>query len=445
MNSISSPHIIRKAIWVSVFIFALSCKKGDNFIGSELQNEDINVSQLTNFTINTYTKEADSLKADELSVSTLGSMKDAELGKTESSFFTQLRLPVENVDFTSGGSLSDIVLDSIVLTLEYFDHYGNLDAQTFEVYEVSDNIDIDSTYYNGTTFTNAGTNLVESGKGTLTPNPTSKVFNGTDTVSAQLRLKLDNSFGQLILNESGNATLSNNTSFAQFLKGIEVKVNNPGQANGSGAILLFNLISANSNVTLYYRNTVTSDTLFFNLLMNTSCARVNLNTHDYTGTMVAPQLLDSTLGITEVYVQGLKGLKTQIELTDIMNLKDSNIIINKAVLTMPVNTASSSTFEPIEQMLIVRNEDGEKYLLPDQTQFSGLAGLQNVGGAYNEDDEQYEFIITRYVNAVLTGLIPNNTLTLETISAMVTPNRSVLYGSGSLVAQPQLTITYTKY
>jgi hypothetical protein len=445
MNSISSPHIIRKAIWVSVFIFALSCKKGDNFIGSELQNENINVSQLTNFTINTYTKEADSLKADELSVSTLGSMKDAELGKTESSFFTQLRLPVENVDFTSGGSLSDIVLDSIVLTLEYFDHYGNLDAQTFEVYEVSDNIDIDSTYYNGTTFTNAGTNLVESGKGTLTPNPTSKVFNGTDTVSAQLRLKLDNSFGQLILNESGNATLSNNTSFAQFLKGIEVKVNNPGQANGSGAILLFNLISANSNVTLYYRNTVTSDTLSFNLLMNTNCARVNLNTHDYTGTMVAPQLLDSTLGITEVYVQGLKGLKTQIELTDIMNLKDSNIIINKAVLTMPVNTAGSSTFEPIEQMLIVRNEDGEKYLLPDQTQFSGLAGLQNVGGAYSEDDEQYEFIITRYVNAVLTGLIPNNTLTLETISAMVTPNRSVLYGSGSLVAQPQLTITYTKY
>lgn len=445
MNSISSPHIIRKAIWVSVFIFALSCKKGDNFIGSELQNEDINVSQLTNFTINTYTKEADSLKADELSVSTLGSMKDAELGKTESSFFTQLRLPVENVDFTSGGSLSDIVLDSIVLTLEYFDHYGNLDAQTFEVYEVSDNIDIDSTYYNGTTFTNAGTNLVESGKGTLTPNPTSKVFNGTDTVSAQLRLKLDNSFGQLILNESGNATLSNNTSFAQFLKGIEVKVNNPGQANGSGAILLFNLISANSNVTLYYRNTVTSDTLSFNLLMNTNSARVNLNTHDYTGTMVAPQLLDSTLGITEVYVQGLKGLKTQIELTDIMNLKDSNIIINKAVLTMPVNTAGSSTFEPIEQMLIVRNEDGEKYLLPDQTQFSGLAGLQNVGGAYSEDDEQYEFIITRYVNAVLTGLIPNNTLTLETISAMVTPNRSVLYGSGSLVAQPQLTITYTKY
>ena len=445
MNSISSPHIIRKAIWVSVFIFALSCKKGDNFIGSELQNEDINVSQLTNFTINTYTKEADSLKADELSVSTLGSMKDAELGKTESSFFTQLRLPVENVDFTSGGSLSDIVLDSIVLTLEYFDHYGNLDAQTFEVYEVSDNIDIDSTYYNGTKFTNAGTNLVESGKGTLTPNPTSKVFNGTDTVSAQLRLKLDNSFGQLILNESGNATLSNNTSFTQFLKGIEVKVNNPGQANGSGAILLFNLISANSNVTLYYRNTVTSDTLSFNLLMNTNCARVNLNTHDYTGTMVAPQLLDSTLGITEVYVQGLKGLKTQIELTDIMNLKDSNIIINKAVLTMPVNTAGSSTFEPIEQMLIVRNEDGEKYLLPDQTQFSGLAGLQNVGGAYSEDDEQYEFIITRYVNAVLTGLIPNNTLTLETISAMVTPNRSVLYGSGSLVAQPQLTITYTKY
>ena len=68
--------------------------------------------------------------------------------------------------------------------------------------------------------------------------------------------------------------------------------------------------------------------ILFNLLMNTNCARVNLNTHDYTGTMVAPQLLDSTLGITEVYVQGLKGLKTQIELTDIINQDPQKVSFN---------------------------------------------------------------------------------------------------------------------
>lgn len=431
---------------LSLVVLTLTyCKKEDNFIGSELQKEDLGVNQLTNFNIITYTTEADSLRADELSTATLGSMNDPQVGKTESSFYTQLRLPVDNVDFAGSGSLTDIVLDSVVLTLEYSDHYGSLDAQSFEVMEITEDMFIDSAYYNGKSFLANPTNLILPGSRVQVPDPSSSVFTATDSFPAQLRLKLDNSFGQKIINESGNSALSDNDNFLQFLKGIEVKVNNPGQATNQGAILSFNLISLNSAVTLYYRDTASKDTLTFNLLMNTNCARVNKNTHDYTGTVVANQLADSTLGATSVFVQGLQGLKTEINLTDVMRLKDSNIIINKAVLKLPVDNTAGNDFDPIEQLLIIRNESELKYLLLDQTMFAGQAGLDNVGGQWNEDDSQYEFTITRYLNNLLNGNFPNNRLTLETISAMVTPNRTVFYGHNSVVQKPMLTITYTKY
>ncbi len=446
MNFIFSNNILRKAILLSVVVLTLSnCKKEDNFIGTELQKEDLGINQISDFDIITYTKEADSLRADELSTATLGSMNDPDVGKTESSFYTQLRLPVDNVDFAGSGSLTDIVLDSVVLSLEYKDYYGSLDPQNFEVLEVTEEFFLDSAYYNGKSFSTNPTNLVVPSSRVQTPDPSSTVFTANDSFPAQLRLTLDNSFGQKIIDESGNSTLTDNDNFLQFLKGIEVKVNNPGQGINQGAILLLNLISLNSSVTLYYRDTASKDTLTFSLLMNTNCARVNRNTHDYSGTMVPSQLADSTLGSSVVYVQGLDGLKTEINFTDVMRLKDSNIIINKAVLKLPVDNTAGNDFDPIEQLLIIRNENELKYLLLDQTMFSGQAGLDNVGGQWNEDDSQYEFTITRYLNNLLNGNFPNNRLTLETISAMVTPNRTVFYGHNSAVRKPELTITYTKY
>lgn len=446
MNFIFSNNILRKASLLSLVVLTLTyCKKEDNFIGSELQKEDLGVNQLTNFNIITYTKESDSLRADELSTATLGSMNDPDVGKTESSFYSQLRLPVDNVDFAGSGSLSDIVLDSVVLALEYSGYYGSLDPQSFEVMEITEDMFIDSAYFNGKSFATNPTNLVVPSSRVQTPDPNSSVFTASDSFPAQLRLKLDNSFGQKIIDESGNISLSDNDNFLQFLKGIEVKVNNPGQGSNQGAVLLLNLISVNSAVTLYYRDTAAKDTLTFDLLMNTNCARVNKNVHDYTGTLVANQLADSTLGSDKVYVQGLQGLKTEINLTDVMRLKDSNIIINKAILKLPVDNTAGNDFDPIEQILIIRNENNLKYLLLDQTMFAGQAGLDNVGGQWNEDDSQYEFTITRYLNNLLNGNFPNNRLTLETISAMVTPNRTVFYGHNSVVEKPMLTITYTKY
>lgn len=446
MNFNFKSNIIRKASMLSVVVLTLVyCRKEDNFIGTELQKEDLGLNQLSNFNIITYTKVADSLRADELSVSTLGSMNDPDVGITQSGFYTQLRLPVDNVNFTASSVLTDLVVDSVVLSLQYNESYGNLDAQNFEVLELASDIFIDSSYFNGKSFGTTGTNLVVPASRTQIPNLTNGVIVGEDSLPPQLRLRLENSLGDRIINESGNSTIANNANFLQFIKGLEVRVNNPGQAANQGGILLLDLLSANSGVTIYYRDTLNKDTLDFSLLINTNSARVNKNTHDYTGTLVANQLLDSTLGSNTVFVQGLQGLKTEINLTDILRLKDSNIIVNKAVLTMPADNTAGNSFDPIDRILIIRNENGDKFLTQDQTMFAGQAGLDNVGGKWNESESQYEFVITRYINNVLNGNIPNNRLTLESISAMVTPNRSIMYGHSSSIKKPVLTVTYTKY
>ncbi|MEN8928999.1 MAG: DUF4270 domain-containing protein [Flavobacteriales bacterium] len=445
MTITSSTQLIRKAAWLSLFVLLLNCKKDENFIGSELQTDNLSVNQLNDFSLRTYTKKSDSLRADEISISTLGSYQDAVTGTTTSSFYTQLRIPVDNVNFSGTGPITNIVLDSVVFSLQYQDHYGSLDAQTFEVYQMNEDLFIDSNYYNGRTFADLGTNLVEAASQTQVPDPVSSVIIDGTELPSQLRLKLNKGFGQAIIDESGNTTLSNNENFTQLVKGLHVKVNNPTQADGEGAILLMDLLSINSKVTLYYRDTAQKDTTSFDLLINASTARVNLNTHDYTGTQIEAQLLDSTLGQSQTFLHGLEGVRTEVSIDDLLKLKDSNIIVNKAVLTMPIDFTGGGSFEPNPQLIIVRNEDGLRYLLPDQTMFSGTVGLEKIGGQWDSDNSQYEFIITRYVNNVLNGTFPNNNLTIETASSMVTPARAILYGHNSVVKQPKLTLTYTKY
>lgn len=445
MTNTFSRLKLKYVLIISISVILYNCKKEKNIIGAELQDSDISVNQLSNFKLNTYIKESDSLKSDELSVSTLGSYVDPVLGKTDAGFYTQIRLSSDNVNFFPTGVLTDIVLDSVVFAIQIKDFYGDLTPQTFEIYEIAEEIIKDSSYYTSSSFSSMLMNLVKPGTETITPNPTSKVLVGNDSLPAQLRINLSKTFGQKIIDESGNTTLSDNDNFSQFINGLYVKVNNASQISGEGAILLLDLLSKNSKITLYYKDTAKSDTLTFDLLLNSFCARVNKVTHDYTGTLVQSQFMDSTLGKTNVYIQGLAGITTQIELTDIMNLKDSNIIINKAVLSLPVDFSTGSALEPNTQLLILRNENEEKFLLPDQTQYSGQGGLDNVGGKWNEDDKQYEFIITRYVNNLLNGNLPNNRLSIETTSSLVTPNRAVIYGSESIIKKPKLTITYTKY
>ena len=171
---------------------SVSCKKNETRIGKEVLSEDQILNSLVTdtFALTTYTFKEDSVNSKNQIHALLGAINDPKFGTSNASFYSQVRL--DNPGNTFFGNAP--VVDSIVLSLGYAGYYGKTSTQTFEVYELTENLSSTEDYYSFSTATVNSTDLVVSGKGIITPKPTSKVVVGNDTVGAQLRLPLVNSF-----------------------------------------------------------------------------------------------------------------------------------------------------------------------------------------------------------------------------------------------------------
>jgi hypothetical protein len=236
-----------------VLLCATSCKKKDNALGKDILDNDAYLYGTTTdtFDILSYTIEEDSIITDNAANVVLGSYNDPVFGKFDASFYTQIRLAGINPNF---GDPSTISIDSFVLALKYVGYYGDLQPQTFEVYELNEDLNIDSTYYAFTTKTTKPTNLVPLGLGTITPDPINKTIVGGDSLNPQLRIPLDTNLARSLILEatSGSATFSSNEAFLSYFKGIKIKTNNGSQSPGNGGAFYFNLSDPASKMTIYF-------------------------------------------------------------------------------------------------------------------------------------------------------------------------------------------------
>jgi len=441
---------LRKAIKLSAFFLTIvlavaSCKKEEGDLGLLVQPQDdqLNVFITDTSSITAYTVLEDSLRSDEFATSLLGSYVDPVFGKSETGIYAQIRLESETVDFTSdSGTAIETVVDSMYLYLTLDGYYGNLDQQSFEVYRVSEDFFIDSNYYSNKVLTDEGVDLVEVGQGTLTPDPLNGGSIEGTLVDPILKIKIDNSLGDLIVAESGGANLVDNDAFVSWFKGLYIKVNNPAQAVDEGAILDVDLLNTNSKLSMYYRHTFVGeeDTLKFDFNINTSSARFTVSSHDYTGTPVEAQLLDSTLGLSTVYVQTMSGLKSKIEFPFLDSLPDS-IVVNHAELVLPFEYFAGDPYTAHDALLVLGIDDaGDTYFLEDF-----FEGETIHGGPIDVSESEYRINIAKHVNNVLGGSVSNNGIFLLSSSAMVSAKRAVINGtSSSNRKKMELIITYTK-
>ena len=446
---------MRTAVVLSAIFFigalVTQCKKDKSQLGLNVhpQSDQIELFTVDTVSLYTYTVTSDSIVTDELSsASLLGSYIDPYFGKVKASLYTQIRLE-GSVDFTpDGGTLGDLAIDSVVLYLAIKSGYGNLQPQTFEVYQMAESIFIDSTYYSNRTIATETTNLVETGQGTITPNPNAPGYvNGLITSESILRIPLSvNDFALPIINQSGTGVLNANDGdgyFVDWFKGIYITTNTP-QGINEGAILYTDPLSTNSKVTIYYRDNsglpADYDTIQFDLNINSSSARFVNFEQDYSGTMVESQLMDSTEGQDVFFLQTMGGVRSRIALPFIENLLDSsNMIINKAELIMPVQYYPSDAYVPSEELFLVRTlEDGGISFIPDYT--------DDRGGNYIASSSSYTFNITRYLNQLIAGEYKNLPLTIVSGGNAVTANRVVFNGPDNMLKEkPKLVITYSKY
>jgi hypothetical protein len=362
----------------------------------------------------------------------LGSYVDPKFGKVSAEFYTEFRLKSLNPVF---GDVGTIVYDSCVLALQYVGYYGDLSAQNFEVYELNDSLSMDTVYYDFSTKPVKPGNLVVNGMGSITPKPlTNAVVNG-DTLAPQLRIPLDTNFAKSMIQEStsGNGTFASNVNFQTFFKGFKVKVNNPSQTIGKGAIFYFNINNnAASKLTIYYTQNGVKKS--YDIVMNSLAADfVHIDT-DQSGTPLEMVLQDSTKGLSTFYAQAFRQ-RAVIKIPGLDNLP-KNVVVHRADLTLPVQFQNGYRYKPGSAVSVAAR------LKASDTRLSNL----NVVGAFVDSKKHFAIDLRTYAQAIIADNIDNTGVVVSPVFFRNSAERIVFNGPNTInKMKPKLILTYTTY
>ena len=418
------------------FLFLLfACNKKPESIGLDLLDESKLGVYDTAFTITAYSVIDDSVYTDELSVNLLGSLQTENFGLTNASFYSHLRL-----SYSSPGFGDDPQPDSAILTLVYAQYYGYINTpQTVKVYEVLEDFYKDSTYFSNTHFELEP--LTELANYSFVPNPTDSIMQEDSTyLTAELRIPLNETFINKIMFPPDDSIYNSSDSFLEYFKGIYVVADSMSNSD-EGAILYFNLLSTRSNVTVYY-----DDSLSFEFTINSNCATVGNYQHNYSKSqnqnfIEQVTLGDTTKGTENLYLQGLGGIKTELDLSSLNDWVGTNkYAINEAKLVIPV-IEPVEELAPAQQLILFKyDENGDLDFIRDQ-----LEGDNYFGGKYDEVSSSYQFRISLHVQSLLNGSSEYG-LVLYTSGKSVNANQVSIFGTdpdNATLPKMYLNVTYT--
>ena len=389
MNNIFSLSLL-------VGLIAVSCTD-PNTIGLEVQptSDNILISSANFEGISSATESVDSLRTDEALSLILGEIDDSDFENNRSYFYSQILLTDNNTNLGTNPTV-----DSVVMSYTYSGYYGDLaDFTSMDVLVLQDDIYKDSLYYS-TSYpipTPVGISYIES----------FSVSN--DTEKPLLKVKLNNDFGDLIL-DLENEGLKDNEVFLENFKGISVV------ASAQNTMLYLNPNGSNSFLKIYYSNDESvSDTLSLDFELGGDAARINLFNEKNNNAIIEDD--------SNVHLQSMAGYKAKITLGDLDVIKDTleGKVINKVTIDFDVESASQSEYEAHEKLVLVRvDNEGSNVFLTDFT----IEGETHFGGKLEEDI--YSFNITRYFYQLLNNSSYTSDLYLMPAGAAINANRTIL-------------------
>lgn len=431
----NSKNSLKQLGLFSFFILALfsSCKKPESTGGMDLlpPEDELSAFQSDDYSLEVKVYEDDSIRTDELSSSMLGSYIDPVFGMSTMGIYTQVRMSTSSESFPSA-----IEIDSVVLALVFSETvkpYGGVNRQGFAVYEVDEEIYLDSTYYSQHRTAIKNRNWILPQSQYQTPNLDEDVTVGEDTLAPQLRLHLDRSLGTLLLNPTVSGALDDNDAFQDYFKGvfIEAETRNAG-------IINYDMVDPDTKLTVYYRDLSGDepDTTSYDFLITSDCARYTYVQRVYTGVLANLDPVTPLDGSSLLYVQSTGGILSTIDFPDLENTPEATI--NQARLIIPFE--NDFRYRAHDKLfLLFKNEDGEYTTMPDET-------LGTIGGTVDFTNEHVVFDISRYIQKRLSGDIPEGPLYLLSSSAGVTANRMVLHGPSFSTEKKEnmrLVVTYS--
>ena len=402
-----------------------SCKKQPQQIGESLQpnSSNIQVAFSGNQDIVAEVQRIDSISTKSASLSLVGDLNDPHFGNSNISFYTQIGLTSNSLQWEDGATT-----DSIVMQVLYSGYYGDtLTPLTLKIHEVTQDMAGDSAIYYSNTSYEVGE---EWANYTFTPRPKTKTFiNGADTIGYNiLQIPVNVALGDKLM----QSDFASNTDFMNYFKGLRFSCE---PAAGTGSICYFNLLNTKSYLRIYYHNDY--DTTFCDFNISDKYIRFNHFDHDYSAAQ-APIIFNDTA--TEyLYAQSTAGVRTRLVFPNLAQWAkelNTNVLVNEAKLILTgandmINGVVNDTaiFKQPAQLVVVKaNEDGSYGILPDQ-----LVGTNYFGGYYDSKTDQVWFRISEYVqDLILAGPDAENYgLYIYTYAGAYNATRWIFHGPNS--------------
>jgi len=422
------PALTLGAIFTSTLILLISCKKinESTSLGGDLVPVVDNITTFDTTLLveaynDTFTVLTDTTFYDSRYTNYLGQItNDPLFGKTDAKLFLELKPAAFRYTFENR-SPDSLHIDSVVLVLDYVETYGDSTIpQTVNVYEIPQ-----SSVFGDTAFPIRNSDYAKAGLlGSRTFEPT--VLNDSvkaykDTTANQLRIRLDDAFGQQLLNYDTSSTSNkgayiSDSAFQTFFKGFAL------ESTSGNAIIGVNLEGANTKLAIYYKDDNGNSPLekwdtavaYFLFSENPNSASANYIKRDYAGTPLA-SAVGGTTPDDLVYIQSTPGSFATIKIPDLAGLNNS--VIHRADLILEqVYHVSDTLFPPPKLYLDAYDSSESKFrTIPFDVSFNntGTSNLAAFGinpihtkDAAGNSINSWRFNLTRYVQHVVNDTEP---------------------------------------
>lgn len=342
---------------------------------------------------------------------------DPLFGGTDARMFFELKSTIYPFTFANADPDS-LYLDSVVLVLDYMETYGDtLEPQTINVYEIDQA---------GAAFKSDSNYLIRKndfvlgpllGSRTITPatlNDSVKVY--LDTTKNQLRIRLDDAFGERLLDYDTiagvNGAYKSDSAFRSKFKGFALQSMNTGNA-----VMGFDLGGPNTKLAIYYRynKNIQVDTTvhYFRFTTLSGGAQYVIRDHSF-GEISGVQ--GGTTPDELVYLQNTPGTYATVKIPDLLNV--SNRVVHRAELIVEqVYHPSDTIFKAPEFMYLdaydptIPAPKKPYRTIPYDVTYDGQDYNRGSFGSYpvNQLDANgktvkvWRFNLSRYVQHILTG------------------------------------------
>lgn len=353
----------------------------------------------------------------------LGQTTDGELGEVTAAHYTEVNLNGTPVQFDINPGAQ---ADSLVLVLAYTGYYnGDTTADlTVNVNRLSENFKDDKTYFTNTVLTAPdllGSKTFKPRYHRTSISPKTGAVR-SNAFSRVVRIKLNQTFANELLNKSGSSDFASQEPFRQYWKGIVISATGksivgfhtlPDSAgNLLGKVAGINLYFTDRNGKKLLHNFTLSSQYYYNGIKANRTGVLNLKNGEE---VPASQTGNAT------YIQDNTGVKTRLTFPDLAALKaGGNIYVNHAELIVPVKAgtvnANGRVSKAPESIFLYESTPGKRVSKTSsgvsfaiQQGNTSPFGITSPNRAlYVADSGFYKANVTSYIQALLDNRKNNN-------------------------------------